>query len=291
MIRWTRAGAVSEPETLQVRVGSEPPGRVDAGAPTPSRDLRSDEILENVRHFTGGRRGPRTRPCGTLVLTALPVNDPDRMAAIADVAGQARSMGMERLVLHAGASGVDAARIAVGALGARADVVVMRVGTPEEASFVPAGAHAVVVLDRSTSGRLAAIGEALARARPGRVVLTWPLAGVDVPPATEAAAVARPVLDRLTAAGISAGVKGIPLCTLAPGPAPLEAWEARVWRSTNRFYVDADHQLDDALVFFPDVVRFSKTDSCRFCAAVHRCDGVVETWLRQGLAGPLVPLG
>ena len=29
-------------------------------------------------------------------------------------------------------------------------------------------------------------------------------------------------------------------------------------RTTNRYYVDADHQCDEALMFFPDVVRFFK---------------------------------
>ena len=32
------------------------------------------------------------------------------------------------------------------------------------------------------------------------------------------------------------------------------------------------------------------TRGCRFCAVNRRCDGVVESWIRLGLAGPLLPL-
>lgn len=279
MIRWTASGAVSEPETLQIRVAPAFSGRVEAGAPLPSRSLRPDEIEANLRHFTEGRRGPRSRPARTLVLGGgLP---PAELSAVVELA---RQLAVQRVALHLGPE-----ELREGLPAAEARVV--RVTTPAEAQALAGwDADAVVLLHATSLPLLPALTAALEVARPRRVVFTWPLAGVSVPTAQDAAQAVRPCLERLDAAGIPAGVKGIPLCTLAPSPVALPPWEARVWRSANRWYVDADHQGDQALVFFPDVVRFAKVDSCRFCAVGDRCDGVVETWLRGGLAGPLVPL-
>ena len=86
----------------------------------------------------------------------------------------------------------------------------------------------------------------------------------------------------MDAAGIASGVKGLPACRLTRPD--------RLWRSANRLYVDVDHQRDDALLFFPDVVRFTKSDRCRFCSADARCDGAPEAWVAAGLAGPFTPL-
>ena len=84
-----------------------------------------------------------------------------------------------------------------------------------------------------------------------------------------------------------ARVAGLPPCVdREASVASLEASR----RTTNRFYVDAEHQLDRALSFFPDLVRFAKPDSCRFCRADSSCDGVAAAWLEAGLAGPLEPL-
>lgn len=285
MLRWTPWGAVAEPEIVQIRVAADFSGRVPAGAPVPGRALEVHEVAENVRHFTDRRRGPRTSPCRGLVLAG--VADPDPLVPVVDLA---RGLGIERVVLHLG----DAAPARAGSeLARRVDVAVARVTSVEGARALDGlgPLDVVVLLEASTLPGLDAIADALARARARRVVFTWPLAGPDVPPAVDAAAAVRPALERLHAAGVPAGVKGIPLCTLAPRDAALDAWEPRVWRSPNRFYVDADHQLDEALMFFPDLVRFAKADACRWCRVLERCDGVVENWLRTGLVGPLNPLG
>lgn len=283
MIRWTPWGAVAEPCTLQIRVAPDFDGRVPAGAPVPSRPLTVEEIERNLLHFTG--RGPRTAPCTGLVLAGV-----DRPEPLLPLVPRARTLGVEQIVLHLGSAGNGLAR---SELARAVDVRVARVSHPEQARALTEAApvDAVVLLDTRSLGVLDELTRALVEARVRRVVFTWPLAGEQVPPATEAAEAVRPALDHLRAAGIPTGVKGIPLCTLAPPPVDRERWEPLVWRSTNRFYVDADHQLDRALLFFPDLVRFAKADSCRWCTALEKCDGVVENWLWQGLAGPLIPLG
>lgn len=284
MLRWTPWGAVAEPEILQIRVAPDFLGRVPAGAPVPSRALTPDEVEGNLRHFTEGRRGPRSCPCRGLVLAG--VEDPEPLVPLVE---RARGWGVDRVVLHLGAA---APRLAGTALAEAVDERVARVASVDEARALEGlGAlDVVVLLEAPVLPELRAIADVLAGGAARRVVFTWPLAGDDVPPAVDAAAAVRPALDRLRDAGVQAGVKGIPLCTLAPRPVDLERWEPRVWRSPNRFYVDADHQHDAALVFFPELVRFAKADSCRWCTALERCDGVVDAWLRRGLAGPLVPL-
>ena len=134
------------------------------------------------------------------------------------------------------------------------------------------------------------IATALVGSSPARITLTWPFPGGAVPPAaSQIAPAARLALSIFDDGGIAAGVKGLPLCALAPGPL-AGPWRDRVWRSPNRWYVDAEHQCGEALAFFPEVVRFSKPDGCRFCAANRCCDGVAESWIRLGIAGTLTPV-
>jgi hypothetical protein len=139
--------------------------------------------------------------------------------------------------------------------------------------------------------QLDGITSALIALRPNRVVLQWPFPGAEVlaPPARQIAPAVRRAVLALEAAEIRVGVKGLPPCALSPsslaGP-----WATRAWRTRNRWYVDSDHQQADALLFFPDITRFAKPDSCRFCAVSHRCDGVLQPWLAQGLAGVLNPM-
>ena len=90
-------------------------------------------------------------------------------------------------------------------------------------------------------------------------------------------------MDLLLTAGIDVGLKGLPACRLT-------RHRERMWRSRNRWYVDAGHQRDKALLFFPDVTRFAKADACRFCSWSDRCDGAPDAWLRAGLAGTLTPV-
>jgi hypothetical protein len=54
--------------------------------------------------------------------------------------------------------------------------------------------------------------------------------------------------------------------------------------------VDADHQLEGALLFFPDVVAFFKGEDCRFCRCDTKCDGFFATYLRRPGFPPLSPL-
>jgi hypothetical protein len=79
----------------------------------------------------------------------------------------------------------------------------------------------------------------------------------------------------LEALGIGVGIKGLPPCFLGE-------LSRCSWRSSNRWYVDSEHQLDKALLFFPDVVSFTKVENCRFCKLDSRCDGFFGAYISSG---------
>lgn len=285
MIRWTGAGAVAAPETLQIRVTKRFAGRVEAGAPTPTRTLSIDEVCANIRFFTVGMRKPRTRPCTALVLSGVTAPmAPQLLPAI----HLARAEGVERITVHAPREGGG-----LGALAEVADAAAMTVAGPQDIDALrqvcgeAVRVTAVVLLDEAGLAVLGATLAAVAAIPVDQVVLTWPLLGPEPPHADVVLPRLAAAVEPLRAAGIAYGLKGLPPCAvLRHGDGE---WIG-TWRSPNRWYVDADHQTRDALLFFPDVVRFAKPDVCRFCALSQRCDGVVQGWLDRGLAGRLEPV-
>ncbi len=288
MLRWTPSGAVSSPTTVQIRAQQAFVGRVPAGAPLPSRGLDPDELRDNIRYFTAGMRGPRTAPCTGLVLSG------DGVASRADLPSAvalAREEGVQHVVLHAGLDDLRALPRVAGV-----DRLVVPVQPDADLSAAAAAldaaatlGQAVVTNTRLTAAALDHLEEAarlLARHRPAAVTLTYPFpTGPQVPPPPVARV--RAALDTavplLRAAGLQIRVKGLPACHLGDA-ADL------IGRTHNRWYVDAEHQRGDALVFFPDVVGFHKSDACRFCPADEACDGWFRAWLARPGAPPLRPV-
>ncbi len=282
MLRWTTSGAVAAPATVQIRLTPSYLGRVVAGAPLPARALTHDELLENLYYFVKGRVGPRTRGCDAVVLSGLDDAEPDALAsALAD----ARRWGLRRAVVHAGTS----EGALVERLGPLADVLVRVISSPGPA-VERAGAkclHLAVPLRRPVLDQLDDIVDRLIARPADLVVLTWPYPGGEPPPvASECAPRVGEAICRLAEHGMDVGLKGLPVCLLSPE----HRTAARSWRSGNRWYVDAEHQKDDALLFFPQVVQLTRPDSCRFCVAAGHCDGVAEEWYDAGLVGCLEPI-
>lgn len=275
MLAWTPAGAVERPCTLQIRLQRSYPGRIRAGAPEPTRSMPTAEVLANVAWFT--RPSPRSRPVDALVLSgAGTLARPD----LGEVVAAARAAGVRRVTVHAGVDdGVPA--------GLPVDAVVLPVEAP---GALPAcrGPELLVnvVLRPEVVPRLAAIVDGRGPAPIAGVTFTYPFPvepTVEAPPPTEAVAALTPVVEALDAQGVRVAVRGLPPCLLG-------ALRRFGGRSGNRYYVDADHQLDRALLFFPDVVAFHKSDDCRFCAWDDRCDGFFPHWLRRPGYGRLVPI-
>lgn len=292
MLTWTEAGAVERPRVVQIRLQRSYPGRVRAGAPVPTRSMPTAEVLANVSWFADA--GTRGRACDALVLSGVgAASRPD----LGEICAAARAAGMARVTLHAGVEDLEAIR----AEGVPVDQIVLPLQPAEAGATLAAGARVILacraagvsvvantVLTPGALPLLPAAARAAVAAGVAGFTLTFPFpvdgaqAGAVVP-APRVVAALRGVVPGLQAAGIPVAIKGLPICYLG------ELGD-RVRRSANRWYVDADHQLGKALLFFPDVVAFHKGESCRFCAADGRCDGFFATYLRRPGFPPLSPL-
>ena len=293
MIRWTAAGAVSTPTTVQIRVQRSYPGRIRAGAPVPTRSMSRKELLENLTYFTEGLDGPRTKPCKGLVLSGVGVaTRPDIPEAIE----RARALGIAWVVLHVGGEDLDTlkpARFAglvdtlVTPVQPENGTLVKVCNTIERARAEGLKVAANTVLTANALPALARASRPLAKAAPDGMTFTYPFPingneATSAPNPGRVMSALRPALAVLDRAGVKAQIKGLPACHLGQDA-------HRLGRTSNRYYVDADHQTEHALVFFPDVVRFHKDDSCRFCTKNESCDGFFSTYLRRPGFPPLSP--
>ncbi len=297
MLRWTPSGAVSAPTSVQIRVHPLAGSSVAAGAPTPGRSLRPEELRAAILHFTAGMRTPRTRPCTTLLLSGQGLLS---LPELPELLALAAAEGIQEVVLHIGATveEIDPPPFLPGRPPRIALALpVVDPAAPEVQAIARARRRGVPVstttlLDRAALASLDGLVPLLSRLG-GPHTLTWPLptgpgAVASAPPLRAALDRLLPVLDRLRPlvhgldrprSGLS--VKGLPACFLGPH-ADL------VHRTGNRWYVDAEHQSDKALLFLPDVLRYARREACRFCALAGACDGFFDCYLEQDDCPPLV---
>ena len=256
--------------------------------------MSCDELEANLRFFTEGMVGPRTTPCTGLVLSGVGVAS---RSDIPEAIELARALGINHVVLHAG--GEDVLGVSPERFKGKVDTLVLPV-QPESGQVASvtrvierakAAGLAVAANTVLTSKALNALGPAarvLARSGADSLTFTYPFPingneATTAPNPTRAMSALRAVLPVLDRAGIRVQIKGLPACHLGQ-----EA--QRLAKTHNRYYVDADHQTSDALMFFPDVVRFHKSDACRFCTADAACDGFFATYLRRAGFPPLKPI-
>jgi hypothetical protein len=276
MLRWTQAGAVAAPTTVQIRVQRRFDGRVPVGVQAPSRGLDPRELVDNILWFTAGSRGPRTRPCDTLVLTGAGLSSRGDLPAAVLIG---RAEGVRRVVMHVDIDDLEA--VAEADLGAHADALALRVAPgPERGRALAAirraaargqEVRASLLLEDGHLDAIPALGLEVVAAGARGVQLSYPFPGGPPPPPVPAAVAVAEALLAALPAEISASIKGLPACALSAASAARASW-----RTPNRWYVDAQHQRDRAVLFLPEVVRFAKADSCRFCALDHRCDGYFD---------------
>jgi hypothetical protein len=271
MLRFTAAGVVAAPRAVQLRVTGDLRGGVLIGVEPCAKPMTDDEITANVRYFTLGQRGPRGAVCEALILSAVP---PERLQAIGACVREARAWGIRRVVLHAAAADLGRVDEAVD------EVVVVARGE----AIGPCARPVTLVVTLEEGGEALALRSVEAISGVARVVFSWPF-----PPAGRPMDVreVKRLLDgageRLEGTGVPWTVKGIPGCLLG-------SHQGRHARTQNRWYVDAEHQTAHARLFFPDLLRFSKLDVCRFCRLDERCDGVAAKWLDHAPLTPLRPV-
>ena len=280
MLKWTAAGAVEHPTTLQVRLERRYPDRVQAGAPIPTRSLRPQELLDNLSFFTEGMRGGRHRACERLVISGGQLARDDLACAL----DHARAWGVREIILHAGAQ--DFPALKADFLVGRVNRIVLPLQPGDEA---PLGAvkkcreagveiTTLTVLTVAAVKRLAQLGGQIVGIAPSSVVFSYPFPGqdrADLPPPSNLVSSLTPVVERLVKNGLAVRLSGLPGCYLGP-------LASHIGRSGNRWYVDAEHQGQNALLFYPGVLRFWKEETCRFCRLDQVCDGFFREYLSQG---------
>lgn len=288
MLTWTGGGAVERPKVVQIRVQRSYPGRVRAGAPVPTRSMTTAEVSANLAYFTTS--GPRVAPVTGLVLSGVGVAGRRDLPEIVD---EARRRGIRRVTLHAGVEDLDAFRPTLGV-----DLVTLPLQPSESGPALTAGAEALAacrqaalpvstntVLDGASLPLLGAVARIAAGGGASGHTFTFPFpvdggAPGELPPAPRAVAALAPAVAILRTAGVPCAIKGLPACYLGELARDLR-------RSGNRWYVDADRQRERALLFFPDVVAFHKSDVCRFCVRASDCDGFFAAYLRRPGFPPL----
>lgn len=282
-LRFTAEGAVGAPTSLQLRVGRGRPSRIRVGAPEPSRELSLDEVLYNARHFL--EPGPRSAPVQRVVLSGLP--DAWLAGPLSEAVEILTASGIERVVAHLDETQI----VSVPKRGFGCDLVVTSC-TPRTIAAATISFSLTIPLVPEVLDHIDVVMEEAAALRPVRVTWVWPFpdgtASRPVPAGSVAEILARN-LGRWRQPSFPWGIKGLPRCTLRQLDQEVSL-AGRIWRTRNRYYVDADHQRSRALMFEPDLVQLVKSDRCRFCAVDGRCDGVAERWLAEGLVLELLPL-
>ena len=272
---------------VQIRVQRAYPGRIRAGAPVPTRSMTQEELLANLRYFAVDLAGPRSRPCTKLVLSGVGVANREQTP---DLLTQAREWGMENVVLHVGSEdleGFDPTRFE-----GLVDAVVVPVQPGPAGGALVSAARVIracrrsgievvanTVLSPLALQDLQPAARAIASSGATRAALSYPFpisgnTSRHVAPIAATVEALDAAVAHLEHAGLSISIKGLPGCYLG-------RLAKYIHRSSNRWYVDADHQLDDAVLFFPRVVSFTKRESCRFCSLDARCDGFFATYLRR----------
>ncbi|GDX82555.1 hypothetical protein LBMAG42_43660 [Deltaproteobacteria bacterium] len=289
MLTWTPAGAVERPRALQIRLQRSYPGRVRAGAPVPTRSMPTEDVRANLEWFTTA--STRGRPVESVVFSGVgAASRPD----LAELCAFARERGIGRVTLHAGVEDLPA----LGGAPLPVDTLVLPLQVGESGSNLAAAARVLAAardIGLATVANTQIVASALpslegaarvARATGVRsMTFTYPFpidgaASGEAPPPARVLASLRLVIPGLVAAGVAVAIRGLPACLLDEF-APLAG------KTGNRWYVDADHQRDKALLFFPDVAAFHKSDECRFCSLNERCDGWFATYLRRPAYGRL----
>jgi len=288
MLKWTSYGAVETPSLLQIRVQRSLAGRVRVGAPSPSRALSNDEILRNLRFFTEEMKGPRTYPVNRLVLSGVGVA---KRGDLLEIVAAAKALGCDQTTLHVGVDEVEGflpvsnapiTRVVIPVLaGAKKDwsgELERAVSLTERCNHAGVEVAINCTLSTQSIGAMDMLISSMKEAPPSTISITFPFPSnkMTALPSFEGALhtlkIAVPAMEAL---GIKVGIKGLPPCFLGE-------LSRCSWRSSNRWYVDSEHQLDNALLFFPDVVSFTKIENCRFCSYDSRCDGFFSAYISSG---------
>jgi hypothetical protein len=283
MIHWTHGGAVTTPTTVQIRLASQNLPTLQAKAPIPRRRLSKTEFLRNLEYFHIGLHGPRSIPCTAVTISGM---DTENIQYIEELRNHKyfayNSLHIDyQLDLWAYLETVqdcfDKISLPIpSTLDRETWTHIEKIPTWS----VPSTNFILSLANPNKES----IEEFIQRYHP---LVQWakehdwqlfcsypfPTNAAVSPLSPKDCAIFLSYLHRekLPRSPI---VKGIPSCV-------LNTPSLQTSKTSNRWYVDAEHQLQQALLFFPEIMQFYKSDNCRFCALDHQCDGFFAEYLRD----------
>ncbi len=286
MIHWTTSGAVATPTTVQVRLSTLSHRSLKVGLKVPERQLTVEEFENNLQYFQRGLDTPRSIPCTSLTLSGLPVESTRYFEALQHCSN------FQFTTLHLGST---ASWDCLRPYQSLFDRLVLSAG-PSTKDFdvdaIPPWAMDKVQFIVSLTGDPLTLEQWLESFLPWAfkhhipVTFSHPFPLSEVKPLSPSSIVGlfqwlSPLLDNLQSSKNGhIQVKGIPPCLISS--LHKNATNIHISSKTsNRWYVDADHQCDEALLFFPDLLQFHKDDQCRFCTLNTQCDGFFLSYLKQ----------
>ena len=238
MLSWTAAGAVPWPTTLQMRIAANNSAQMRAGAPTPTRSLSLDEIESNFIYFGQALETKRSKGSKRLTLSGAENVSAETLGAIVEMA---KKHNFETIILHASANMLRSLPwnkwngiidiLSIGLTSVNCIVTVKE--------FAHRALHSNINLRISLPLRNEFINhldryvEDLLEINIQGLTLTYPFPSkrtLPPPPAMAGKAAYKAALGKK-----NVSIKGLPLCLLPKG-ANLPQ------KTSNRWYVDADHQ-------------------------------------------------
>ena len=284
MIHWTSSGVVSTPTTVQIRVTSHTDSTLSVGHAQPTRRLSLEEFRQNLQYFRHGLDTPRSISCTSITISGLPIDSlaADYFKTLADFPFNYATLHLstatstpicwsvleqyegvfDRFVLSFGPNipDLDIPKWVLPKLYC----IVSLSGTPS--TFEPWIEHWIQQKTAYST----------------HVVFSYPVPlgpNHPLPPQSISSIFSRlmPLLKQRTR---PTTLKGLPVCLM---PTLIHKNVTVSSKTSNRWYVDAEHQCSEALLFFPDILHYHKDDQCRFCIHDGHCDGFFLEYLTNNI--------
>ena len=272
MITWTASGVVTTPDTIQIRLSKQNPSEIRAGAPTPTRILSPEEFQDNLDYFRFTLDGPRSQACTKLTLSGLQREN----AAYFEILVQYPHF--QWITLHIDPSIINWTELA------EYQQCYHRLSIPindlHQAQSIPQWAidkcHIILLLEQGLENWIEPIITLANQRSWNPLIFLYPFPLLESQHSTTLSP--KQCLDLLEKHCRSLHnppiIKGLPHCL-------LDSSFSVHSKTSNRWYVDASHQREKALLFFPDILSFHKDDQCRFCRFTGSCDGFFTIYLEQ----------
>ena len=265
MLCWTKSGAVPWPTTVQIRLAQKYEQRIVAGAPHPSRQLSIEEFRDNAHYFRVTLHTSRSKPCDSITLTALHEENPKRIAVLSQILQDLQYRYIRAHIDHQSQHLIKSLDFA--------HHISLAIRHPtdwakyELKSISPRRLYISILLNNDTLPHLFSLFESFPQGSHITLLYPFPLSDTLIHTAPNIPALQK-ILKRVSK---NINIAGLPQC--------LSYRQGK--KTSNRWYVDADNQKEQALLFFPDLLRYYKSESCRFCTENAFCDGFFVDYLNE----------